>query len=306
MSNEYNKDRLIRYPVLSGIYYPEDPETLEELIRSFESGEDADGSGGTGGERPGVPWGKQRTGGISDGFSPHSREKARAVIAPHGAWAHCGGAAAAAFRACRGRNPLRVVLLGVLHGGGRRGILLSNSDSFETPLGRIPVDARTGEELSSCSTIIEIDDAPHLREHSLEVLLPFVKYYFPDAAIVPILMGFPSRNRIRALAGALRVVFQDRSGSTLFVISSCLSNAPAETEARKQAELFLRLLAEGDLPALKNGIFNGGISACGAAPAAALLESGLMEGYGPRFLQNEAGAIPHDAGCVCYGSVAYG
>jgi AmmeMemoRadiSam system protein B len=44
------------------------------------------------------------------------------------------------------------------------------------PLGDLPVDRESGEELASCSTIFEINDMPHLREFSIEVLLPFAKY----------------------------------------------------------------------------------------------------------------------------------
>jgi AmmeMemoRadiSam system protein B len=108
------------------MYYPDDPEALEAAMRSF-----------------GLVKGDENSG------------KAPAIIAPHGAWNLSGPAAAAAFKTCRGQNPSRVVLLGMMHGGGRAGIFLSNSDSFHTPLGGLPVDRSACEDLASCSTIIE-------------------------------------------------------------------------------------------------------------------------------------------------------
>lgn len=284
---EHNKDRLIRYPIVAGMYYPDDPETVEAALNTFGLG--AKNAGG----------------------------KAPAIIAPHGAWNLSGMAAAEAFRACGKRNPSRVVLLGMIHEGGNAGIFLSNSDSFHTPLGRISVDRNACEELASCSTIIEIDDTPHLREHSLEVLLPFIKHCFPAASIVPVLMGTPSRNRLKALSGALNVVFRDTADSTLFIISSCLSKASTEILAQTQADYFINALLEKDGEVLRTGIFGStvssasgnarapDISACGAVLAAALLESRLLDGREARFLQREPEKIPFEGGYVCYGSIAF-
>jgi AmmeMemoRadiSam system protein B len=273
---EYAKDKLIRFPVASGLYYPEEPDAVKTALASF---------------------GLNQGGGDSG--------KALAVIAPHSAWNLSGPAAARAFMACRKRRPSRVVMLGMVHGPGRGGLFLSDSDSFHTPLGMLAVDTKSCEELASCSTIFEIDDIPHLSEHSIEVLLPFVKHCFPSAAIIPVLMGTPSQSRLKVLAGALHVVFKDRIDTTLFVIASCLANDPGEDSSDRQAKLFLKALAEKDGPALKKGIFNGAISGCGAVLAAALYESRLLEGTKTRELQVAHEKIITERGCVCFGSVAF-
>ncbi|GHU82510.1 MEMO1 family protein [Spirochaetia bacterium] len=217
--------------------------------------------------------------------------KAAAIIAPHGAWELSGAAAMAAFSAAAGRargeqkKCSTVVILGSIHGYEKRGLFLSDSRFFETPLGRLPVDSRLSEELASCSTLFEINDIPHLREHSIEVLLPFIQYCFEGVKIVPILMGQSrgdlaggsGKALIAGLGRALHIVFKRRLDKTLFVVSSNLSRNNDEGQALVQAEEYLRLLEERSPKDFTAAVLQGRLSACGAPLMAALLESGLLD-----------------------------
>jgi AmmeMemoRadiSam system protein B len=278
----------IRSPVASGLLYPDNP---DDIMAAFAA------------------YGLRYTRFHSTDAAPESRAvsgqgTALAVIAPHGAWNLSGEAAAEAFRSCRGRNAVsRVVILGMIHGPKRGGLFLSSSDSFETPLGNIPVDGDACEELASCSTIFEINDTPHLRECSIEVLLPFIKYCFPKASIVPVLMGLYSSRLIKALAAALNIVFGPERGKTLFVISSCLAKSDLSDRAFLEADHFTRLLLAGDGPAIGSGCLDGSISGCGSPLAAAFLESGLSDNKKNRLLPGIR-QIPGESGFVCYGSFA--
>jgi AmmeMemoRadiSam system protein B len=227
------------------------------------------------------------------------------IIVPHGAWNLSGKAAAEAFLSCRERwdSISRVVLLGALHDPIRTGLFLSNSDFFETPLGELPVDGALCEGLASCSTVFEINDMPHLREFSIEVLLPFVKYCFPGVSIVPILMGFYSPRLIKGLAGALNVVLGDECGRTLFVISTCLSKNKNSGTAFVQADRFIALLDERNGDKIGKEFCGGGLSACGAPLAAACLECGLLTKKQNTVL-SDIRQIPGEGGYVCYGSLA--
>jgi AmmeMemoRadiSam system protein B len=118
-------------------------------------------------------------------------------------------------------------------------------------------------------------------------------------------MGKPSANKLKALSGALHVVFQDDLDSTLFIVSSCLSKACGEDKAQKQAEFFIETVLQKDRQGLNTGILDGSISACGAILISALMESRLLDGKKARFLQDEPGKIPSEGGCVCYGSIAF-
>jgi AmmeMemoRadiSam system protein B len=271
----------IRSPIVSGLFYPDDPKEIKTFFASC-------------GLDTAPPRGEET-------------ETTLGIIAPHGAWSLSGKAAAEAFLLCRERmgSISRAVILGALHDPIRTGLFLSNSDFFETPLGELPVDGESCEELASCSTVFEINDMPHLREFSIEVLLPFVKYCFPDASIVPILMGFYSPRLIKGLAAALNVVFGENHDNTLFIISTCLSKNKDSRAAFDQADRFVALIDEGNGDMIGNEFGGGGLSACGAPLAAACLECGLLTKKSDTLL-SDIQQIPGEGGYVCYGSMALG
>jgi AmmeMemoRadiSam system protein B len=238
---------------------------------------------------------------------------AGAIIAPHGAWDISGRIAGAAFSAAGGRlspgggtGVSRVVLLGPIHDKSETGVFLSDSVLFETPFGSLLVDHRRGDELLACDSRFELNDIPHLREHSLEVLLPFIKYSFPGASIVPILMGGSEPALISALAAALRRVFEPLMGETLVAVSCNLSMNNDEHLARLQAEECVRLLLKKDSAQFSAGLLDGRLNPCGGALAAALLESGLVEPMEAAFV---SGRLIHARGeenkTVYYGAISY-
>ena len=244
-----------RAPVVNGIFYPENPETLRDGLASW-----------------GLKEGARATGG-------------QAILAPHGAWELTGSIAASAFKAVQkkgektGRQIRTVVLLGKYHQStAEEGIYLSESDTFETPLGELLVNRKLNLELASCSTLIRVNDIPHLSEHSLEVLLPMVKYCFPEAGIVPILMSGGRRRLISGLAKALRIVLENYMEESLIIISSTVSQNADSGLALSMADEFRTLFERMDTRAFLDCLSSGRISACGGSLACALLESGLLEG----------------------------
>ena len=70
-----------------------------------------------------------------------------------------------------------------------------------TPLGLAEVDSSLARELSRLSGFGYIPEA-HVREHSVEVQVPFIQKVFPGARIVPVVMGYQTEPTVQALAGA--------------------------------------------------------------------------------------------------------
>ena len=186
---------------------------------------------------------------------------------------------ASAFASVMGRTGSinKVVILGPIHDKREKGLFLSNSYSFHTPIGDILIDQELTEELEFAGKHIEINDIPHLGEHSIEILLPFVKYCFPSASIVPILMGCPSVQYIHDLAQALKTVITPVMEETLIVVSSNFSSGVDNITARRLADECQRLFFEKDAPALASGILTGKLNACGGALVVSLIESGLLD-----------------------------
>jgi AmmeMemoRadiSam system protein B len=215
---------------------------------------------------------------VSFGMKSPGEGDARAVLVPHCAWSVSGKTTAGAFLQCPGENNLkRIVLLGSLHHSGEQGLFITESDFFETPLGNMPVCRDLCRALASCSARFEINDIPHLREHAYEVVLPFIKYRYPRAFLVPVLLGGASVPLVSALARALRAVFTPILKDTLFVIPSCASVGTDKEAAEQEAKLFLSLLGGKKARELMKAREQGKISACGTPLTAALLGSGLFE-----------------------------
>ena len=249
-----------RSPVVNGIFYPDNPETLTSMLSSWGllSGEDHPASGSACG--------------------------GQVILAPHGAWELTGNLAAAAFAAAQtgseknSRNINRVLLIGSRHCTYDEGIYLSESSYFETPLGEVPVDRNLNRALSSCSTQIRINDIPHLSEHSLEVLLPLVKYCFPSAKTIPIIMCGTRPALISGFSKALRIALEESLEESLVIISTNVSRNHDPELARDMADEFQTLLGNMDTQAFLSGLASGRISACGGAIIGAFLESGLLYG----------------------------
>lgn len=271
----------IRSPVVAGLFYPEEKREAESRLRSF-------------------------------GLKKGAGTNARAIVAPHGAWDLSGQVAAAAFSAAPGTGNqgnadiTRVVILGPIHACDEEGVFFSDSRFFKTPLGRLPVDMELSEALASCSTYFEINDIPHLKEHSVEVLLPFVKFCFPQASIIPILIGGIKPYRISALARALRIILEPLMENTLLVMSTGLSKSHDEKTALVQAAEFIRLLREKDQETLTAAIYDRRISACGGALTAAVLQSGLLHNTRASVTPDVPVIARGDEGqIVCYGVVCF-
>jgi len=255
-----------RSPVVNGIFYPDNPEVITSIFASWDLDKSDFVSGG------------------------------KAIIAPHGAWDLTGSITAKAFSAIQGKEKeagkksrrtgvvktqdsiSRVLLLGTHHHSREEGIFLSESASFETPLGEILVDQSMNQELASCSTMIEVNDIPHLSEHSLEVMLPFVKYCLPKTKIIPILMSGNRAVLISCLAKALRITLEKSMNESLIIISSSVSQAEDPALALSMADEFVSLLGKADKKSFLKGLASGVISACAGALIGALLESGLLGG----------------------------
>jgi AmmeMemoRadiSam system protein B len=266
----------IRSPIVAGLFYPEDKNAAAAALCSY---------------------------GLEHGIGGH----AKALVVPHGAWEFSGAFAAAAFAAAAGRAGVsRVAVLGPSHHHKEEGIFLSDSDFFATPLGWLPVDRRLCGALASCSTLFEYNDIPHLDESSIEVLLPFVRFCFPGAALIPVLMSGSQPRFVSALARGLKIAFEPVLDELLLVISSNLSVDKDEEQAFLHAQNCRRLLEEGKSGGFSGGMRDGSISACGGPLIAALLESGLVGGAAVRSLKDPLTMAKAERGnTTFYGAFAF-
>jgi MEMO1 family protein len=144
------------------------------------------------------------------------------VIAPHAGMMFSGGVAAHAYKVVSGAPVDVIALVGPSHFVGYDGVAIFERGAFETPLGLAQVDETVAAALMSASPLIRPHRSAHTREHSLEMQLPFLQRVLPGVPIVPLAIGFQTRETIGALAEALAAALDGRR--PLLVASTDLSH----------------------------------------------------------------------------------
>ena len=177
-----------RRAAVAGTWYPADPATLTHAVDAHLDAVDT----------------------VSDAH-------VTAVIAPHAGLVYSGPVGAYAYQALKGRSYDVAVLVGPSHFVGFDGVSIYPLGAFATPLGPAVVHASIAEHLLAGSDIVIEYPRAHEREHSLEMQLPFLRRVLPDTPIVPLVMGFQSRE---AIDGLTEVLTNTLAGTRALLVTS--------------------------------------------------------------------------------------
>ena len=231
----------VRHPAVAGMFYPAEPEELNEALRQ------AFGNA--------VPP-------AADAPAP------KALIVPHAGYMYSGAVAASAYlRLTPARDTItRVVLLGPSHRVHVAGLAAPVDNLFATPLGMVLIDADLRSAISDLPGVI-LDDLPHFHEHSLEVQLPFLQTMLSDFTLLPLSVGDTTTSQV---ATVLETVWG--GPETLIVISTDLSHYHHYSDAQLQDSRTAAAIVSGDVEAV------GDDDACGSRPLRGLLQLATNRG----------------------------
>ncbi len=260
----------IRPPAVAGMFYPADPQQLAQYVRAALARAARD--------VPQLP-------------------EVEAVVAPHAGYRYSGEIAAHAFAALAERGDVkRILLLGPAHTVPLRGIAAPAWDGFATPLGIVPVDARAREAIAHLPQVV-IDNVPHAREHALEVQLPFIQVLFPDAEVLPLVVGQATPAEV---AEVIETVRRLEPGVGV-VISSDLSHYEPYDVARQHDAHTAEKIA------LLDEAHIGPHDACGAYPLSGLLHEARQHHWKPVLLdlRNSGDTAGDKSRVVGYGAWAF-
>jgi AmmeMemoRadiSam system protein B len=226
---------VVRQPAVAGRFYPADARVLAAEVDRY----------------------------LADaGLRPPDAPAPRAVVVPHAGYVYSAPVAATAYRRLVGvRGIRRVVLLGPNHTVPLRGMAVSAADLWRTPFGDVPVDAHA-REVAAALPGVTVDERPHLREHALEVQLPFLQRVLPEPfALLPVVVGETPAGLV---ADLLDAVWDD---ATLVVVSTDLSHYHDHDTATALDRDTVAAVAAGTLAGLTAD------RACGFHPLRGLLEA---------------------------------
>lgn len=121
---------------------------------------------------------------------PQKPTKVVGGIVPHAGWMYSGVVAAKVFRCIKEKaHPDTFILFGAVHSWNVHRNSIYDRGSWITPMGKVEVDDEIADALLiPLKNELVVDSRAHFGEHSLEVQLPFIKYFFPQAKIVPIMI----------------------------------------------------------------------------------------------------------------------
>ena len=221
-----------RRPAVAGAFYSGDRDALEREVRQLL------------GQTP-----------------PETTGPPKALIAPHAGFMFSGAVAGRAYARLTGARDIikRVVLLGPSHHVPFRGLAASTADRFVTPLGAVPVDP-DGVATALQQPGVQVLDAAHAREHSLETQLPFLQQVLGEFRLVPLVVGNAAPEEVGRVLEALW-----GGPETLIVVSSDLSHFHDDATARR-----LDRRTADAIEALQGDVL-GHDNACGFHPIRGLL-----------------------------------
>ena len=199
-----------------------------------------------------------------------------ALVAPHAGLMYSGPVAAHAYRLLRDRTFDLAVLVGPSHFVGFDGVSIYASGGFETPFGVAPIDEECAATLMRATPIVREYPAAHVREHSLEMQLPFLQRLASGAKIVPMVMGFQTANTARALGDALAVAARGRK--TLLIASTDLSHYHDAATAARLDAVVIDHVSRFDADGLQASLDACPEHACGGGPTVAVMRAARLVG----------------------------
>ncbi|HRU06007.1 MAG TPA: AmmeMemoRadiSam system protein B, partial [Candidatus Brocadiia bacterium] len=156
------------------------------------------------------------------------------VIVPHAGYVYSADTAAYAFKALQSAKNIKTVLLmGSPHQAPVREISVWPQGAYRTPLGDAAIDSEVAGRIIRYTGAIFNRDA-HLREHSLEVEVPFLQTIFPGASIVPMLVYPTTTTQLDRIANA--VAAELHKDGVVLVVSTDLSHYPPTAEAAQKID----------------------------------------------------------------------
>lgn len=162
----------IRPSAFSGSWYPADAADCERQIRAFQ-----------------------------DTVNPSQPPQGRSIggIVPHAGWYFSGHIACQVIAALVGPDPPAAVVVMGMHLHPRSANCLMPSGAWQTPLGPLPVHTELAQALLDRFDFREETPGRFEPDNTIELQMPFVKYFFPDTHVLGI--GLAPNDKARQIGG---------------------------------------------------------------------------------------------------------
>lgn len=198
-------------------------------------------------------------------------------VVPHAGHVYCAAEAVHFFEIVRNSKQEFdvVILVNPNHTG--KGLPLSIDDHayWSTPLGHIEVDRQLAEE-----TGIPFDIESQEKEHSGEVIVPYIQYFLGDKIkFLPVSFGAQNEGNAQVLASVLYDACKKLNRKPLFIASSDFNHFAPPEIGKELDDYALEALLRKDCPEFAKRVRDKNISICGFGTIMTLLDFARLE-YG--------------------------
>lgn len=194
-----------------------------------------------------------------------------AGIVPHAGYVYSGKTASYTYnKIAENRLPETIIIIGPNHTGYGENVDLTSSSTWQTPLGNIEVDTEFNNKLVETDKNCNINQIAHLREHAVEVELPFLQYIAGKQdttfKIVPITVTQQKTDTCINLAGSIKQVAETLKRDCMIIASTDLTHYEGSDSARKKDMKVLKSIEDMNIEKLVNNINQYHITMCGYGP----------------------------------------
>jgi len=221
-----------RKPVVSGQFYPESASEIKKMLTQFKAN------------------------------SP-TKVSAKGAILPHAGYIFSGKVATQTVEKI---IPLkRIIILGPNHTGLGEDFSVYPEGAWTTPLGEVEVDKESVEFLLQ-KNLLKKDTLAHNFEHSIEVELPILQYFFKEFKFVPIVCNVASLETYYKVAHRIYEGIKKVKEDIFIIASSDMTHYEPEETARRKDRLAIEAILNLDVENFLEVVKKENITICGVAP----------------------------------------
>ncbi|MBU0898964.1 MAG: AmmeMemoRadiSam system protein B [Nanoarchaeota archaeon] len=206
---------------------------------------------------------------LNDFFSQTKgiEKECRIIVSPHAGYVYSGRTAAYAVSSLKPAKSY--IILGPNHTGlGETFAIMPSGGVWDTPLGRVETNKKLAEKLLSSCGLLKEDHEAHMREHSIEVQLPFLQFLNKEFTFVPIsIMSECTKEfaaRCEELGKTIAKIMKEEDLS--LIISSDFSHYLSEKEAEEKDNKAIERIEDLDLYGFFETLQETDASICGYGP----------------------------------------
>ena len=192
------------------------------------------------------------------------KEKVLALVSPHAGYMYSGNVTGAVFSMAEITED--VIVMGPNHHGAGAPFAVMAHGKWKMPGGDITVNEKLASLLIEESKWLNADNQAHIKEHSVEVQLPFMQYIRSDVDFVPVVLGRADFETCEEIGMAIARAIKRYDRPVVVIASTDMTHYESQENAKQKDQLAIDRILSLDPAGLLDTVNRNNISMCGVRP----------------------------------------